>query len=212
MPIEKNTNILQANVSGEICEFGIAGALEWKAVGPFMEPLEKEDMPGIPSPHGEASNLPTLECMVNNYVDLKKKYIDEADFKMAFFQEEECVIHGYEDLIPLDKAFTFQGQGCIYLKQELYSPEDRKIWFVIGNNDGFKIWVNQQLVMERDEIRLWTPYNNYQVMQLKKGCNTIVIKLLKRTSNMEFSVGYRRYEGEHFHRKRWITDMACINI
>lgn len=207
----ENTNILCADVDGRKYEFGIAGASEWKAVGPFIEALEKEDPPGIPSAHGEDCILPTLECMVNNYADLQKEYLDEGNFQEAF-AGAECVLHGYEDLLPLNESFCFQGQGCIYLKQELYSPEDREIWFVIGNSDGFKIWINQELVMERDEIRLWTPYNNYQVVPLKKGRNTVVIKLVKRTAALEFSLGYRKYEGEHFHRKRWITDMACMDL
>lgn len=205
----ENTNILKGEIFGDSFQFGIAGALEWTGIGPFFEALDKEDMPGIPSAHGGDCILPTLECMVNNYVDLEKEYIDEADFEKAFSKEETCVVHGYEDLLPLDEAFGFRGQGCIYLKQELYVPDDREIWFVIGNNDGFKIWINQELSMERDEIRLWTPYNNYQAFSLKKGKNTIVIKLLKRTESMKFSIGYRKCEGEHFHRKRWMTDLAC---
>ncbi len=189
--------------------FGIAGAAEWTAAGPYFENLEKDDPPGTPSPHGEGCNLPTLECMVNNAVYLDKAYMDELDFGQAFSREETCLVHGYEDLLPLDEAFPFQGQGCIYLKQRLISDREQDVWAVIGNNDGFRLWVNEKPCLERDEIRLWTPYNNHQIVHLKKGVNEIVVKVLKRTESIKFSIAFRKYEGEHFHRKRWCVDLGC---
>ena len=136
--------------------------------------------------------------MVNNAAYLDKAYLDEQNFREAFTQEDTIWINAYEDLLPLDEVFTFRGQGAIYLQQTLISPEDRDIWVVIGNNDGYRLWINGEIVMERDEIRLWTPYNNYEIIHLNKGTNEIVLKLLRRTESLKFSFGLRRYEGEHF--------------
>ncbi len=208
-------NLLKAVAGDDLQEFrrcfGIAGSSEWTAAGPYFENLEKDDPPGIPSAHGEGCILPTLECMVNNAVYLEKEYMDEQNFAQAFSVEETCRVHGYEDLLPLDEAFPFQGQGCIYLRQKLVSDTEQDVWAVIGNNDGFKLWVNGELCLEQDEIRLWTPYNNYQTMHLKKGVNEVVIKVLKRTESMKFSIAFRKHEGEHFHRKRWCVDLGCEN-
>lgn len=145
---------------------------------------------------------------MNNAAYLDKAYLDERNFSKAFREEDTVWINAYEDLLPLDEAFPFRGQGAIYLRQTLLSPEDRELWVVIGNNDGYRLWVNQELVMERDEIRLWTPFNNYELIRLAKGENEIVLKLLRRTESLKFSFGLRKYEGEHFHRKRWYTDFA----
>lgn len=206
-------NLLKAVAWDEVQEyrqcFGIAGAAEWTAAGPYFENMEKDDPPGIPSAHGEGCILPTLECMVNNAVYLDKEYLDEQDFGQAFSREETCPVHGYEDLLPLDEAFPFQGQGCIYLRQRLISDKEQDVWAVIGNNDGFRLWVNGERCLEQDEIRLWTPYNNYQTVHLKKGTNEVVVKVLKRTESMKFSIAFRKYEGEHFHRKRWCVDLGC---
>lgn len=209
-------NLLEVIACNEAEEFrhvfGIAGASEWTAAGPYFENLEKEDPPGTPSAHGADCILPTLECMVNNAVYLEKEYIDEHDFVHAFMSEETCRVHGYEDLLPLDDTFEFRGQGCIYLKQRLISATEQDVWAVIGNNDGFRLWINGEMCMERDEIRLWTPYNNYQVVHLKKGENEVVVKVLKRTESMKFGIAFRKYEGEHFHRKRWCVDLGCAAV
>lgn len=203
-------NILSVSFGGVVKEFGICGANVWSVVGPYFDALEKEDPEGLPSPHGEGCDLPTLECMVNNAVYLEREYLDESNFEKAFAKEDEEHINAYEDLLPLDEAFTFKGQGCLYLRQIIVSPEERDVWVVIGNNDGFALWINQEEIFKQDEMRLWTPYNNYQIVHLKKGANEIVLKLLRRAESLKFSMGFRKYEGEHFHRKRWYVDFKCI--
>ncbi len=71
--------------------------------------------------------------------------------------------------------------------------ESAKTWIVIGNNDGFEVVVNGEKVLKRDEIRLWTPYNNYALIDLKKGENEFIYKLLRRTEQLKFAVGLRIY-------------------
>ncbi len=205
-------NILRVSFGEIIKEFGICGANVWSVIGPYFEAMEKEDPAGLPSPHGEGCDLPTLECMVNNAVYLEREYINEEDFAQEFAVNDVESINAYEDLLPLDEAFTFKGQGCLYLRQVIVSPEDRDVWVVIGNNDGFVLWINQEEVFWKDEIRLWTPYNNYQIVHMKKGENEIVLKLLRRTESLKFSIGFRKYEGEHFHRKRWLVDLKNMPL
>lgn len=200
-----NTNIITVKLGKHKKDFGIAGAMIWKTIGPFTEELVKEDREGLPSPHGEGCILPTLECMVNNAVYLDKAYIEESNFDEAF-KSDYITMNEYEDLLRLDETLTYKGQGCVYLEQTIISPDEREVWLVIGNNDGFKIWINDDLVLSKDEIRLWTPYNHYEIVKLRNGENKIILKLLKRTESLKFSFGIRKYEGEHFHRKRWYVD------
>lgn len=208
-------NIITVSFADRVQSFGISGAALWQAIGPYLEPLVKDDCFSIKEKQergaeADSDSPPslTLECMVNNAAFLEKEYIDESDFKAAFAKEEREAIYAAEDILPLDEAFTYQGQGCIYLRQELISPEDREVWAVIGNNDGFVLWVNGTEIIRRDEIRLWTPYNNYITLALKKGVNEVVLKLLRRTESLRFGMGLRKNEGDHFHRKRWFTDMG----
>ena len=204
----ESKNIFRAEAGADSRTFGIAGAAPWQGIGPFFEALDKADPPGMPSPHGEGCNLPTVECMVNNAVFLGREYLDEKHLKEAFSKEDTVWIQGYEDLLALDEVFDFKGQGCVYLRQEVVVETDETVWAIIGNNDGFRLWMNQEMLLEKDEIRVWTPCNNCVLVPLKKGKNEMVLKLLRRTESLKFSIGLRKYEGEHFHRKRWCTDLA----
>lgn len=96
---------------------------------------------------------------------------------------------------------------CCYVKTIITLPEDRKIWAVIGNNDGFSLRVNGETCLEKDEMRLWTPYNNFTLLNLKKGENEIIVKLLRRGEHLKFSLGFRIYDGGHWHRSKWCTDL-----
>lgn len=174
----------------------------WELFGPYFEQLEQPMNPDYPSPHGEGCVLPDLVCMVNNQVFLEKEYRTGFDTQDAVFR-----LNAYEDFIDTDRYFQMQGQMCCYAKTVLHSPRKQKVWLVVGNNDGFQICVNGQEVLKKDEIRLWTPYNNFTLTELKEGNNEIIVKLLRRTEKLKFSIGFRCYDGGHWHRSKWCTDL-----
>jgi ADP-ribosylglycohydrolase len=210
----KNTNILKTCLSDRVgkviaaTEFGIAGASVWRLAGPYIEALEKAEEPDLPSPHPEGCLLPTMECIVNNAAYLDREYINESSISESILKENYLIINAYEDMIPVDDVLTYCGQGCVYLLQDIISPNDREVFLLIGNNDGYKLWVNDELMHFRDEIRLWTPYNNSLLVKLKQGKNTIALKLLKRTDSLKYSIGIRGYNGKHWHNNRWFVDFV----
>ena len=179
--------------------------MRWIVYGPYFDQPDWPMDDRYPSPHGEGCVLPDIVCMVNNEVELEKMYIPGV--ASLENQNPLCKIDSYEDFIDLDSAVPMEGQMCCYVKTVIESPEDRKVWAIIGNNDGFKLWLNGEEIKSKDEIRLWTPYNNFELLDLKKGDNEIVIKLLKRTENLKFSFGLRNYENCHWHRCKWATDL-----
>lgn len=180
--------------------------MHFSLYGPYFEQLEQCIDKRYPSPHGEGCNLPDLVCMVNNQVFLDKAYIDEETLVMP---ESDLAgeIKAYEDLIPVDDCLTPDGQICVYLKTTVVSPKAQKVWFVIGNSDGFNIWLNKKSVLYKDEIRLYTPYNNFCLADLREGENEVVLKLLRRTESLKFAFGIRQYNGQHWHRSKWNTDL-----
>ena len=183
--------------------------LEWTLYGPYFEQLDQPIDPNYPSPHGEGCVLPDLVCMVNNEVFLEKPYLNEKTLDFSNIPVAGTFL-AYEDFIDVDRVLTMEGQMCCYAKAKLYAEHPMKIWAVIGNNDGFILWCNGKRYKSRDEIRYWTPYNNFELLDLKEGENTIVLKLLRRTENLRFSIGFRQYDGCHWHRSKWHTDLEHL--
>lgn len=195
--------------------FGLAGAWLFRVYGPFCEQMESIDDPALPLCHGEGCDLPTLEAMVNNEVFLKKAYLNErALLRGEGVSGEDAVydagyLNAYEDFIPLDDLIGMEGQHCCYLETSVYFPEETEAWFVIGHNDGYRLYVNGQKIIEKDEIRYWTPYNSAARLTFKKGENRILIKALKRTEHYRFSIGIRTSRpGRYYHSCPWHTDLA----
>ena len=169
--------------------------IRWELYGPYFE--------AYAMPFAERNPLVMRDDMVyvvNNQVDFDKDYMNEND-------KAACVIESYEDLIDIEKYISMRGQMCVYLRTELHLNEDREVWALIGNTDGFKLWCNDEEIISKDEIRLYTPYNNFALLHLKNGKNIILLKLLRRTEHVAFAIGFRQYEGCHWHWSKWCTDL-----
>lgn len=177
--------------------------IKWSIYGPFFDQLDQPDNPEYPRPGSENSILPDCVCMVNNEVFLEKNYID--DFET---EEPSFILDAYEDFIDVESQMTMQGQMCCYAKTNIISPIDQTVWLIVGNTDGFQIYANGKIVLEKDEIRMWTPYNNFTRIELKKGSNEFVIKLLRRSDHLKFSIGFRIYDGNYWHMSKWCTDLT----
>ena len=180
----------------------ILDPIKWSIFGPYFDQLDQPDNPEFPRPGSENSVLPDCVCMVNNEVFLDKKYVVDLNL-----EEPSFVLDAYEDFIDVESQMTMEGQMCCYAKANIISPKKQTVWLIIGNTDGFRIYANGKNVLEKDEIRMWTPYNNFTRIELLEGKNEFVIKLLRRTDHLRFSIGFRIYDGNYWHMSKWCTDL-----
>ncbi len=200
-----------AEIAGH--SFGIVGAMEWRVSGPFIEEYDETERRDYPSCHADNSTLPGIEALFSNMADPTKAYLDEEAY-VASPLSFPCsrLMTAYEDKLPLDETFGFTGEATFYLTTDFWFPEEGERWLVIGNNDAFKLWLNGELVRENQEVRNWQPHCHGDIVRLKQGRNRISLKLTKRSKTLEFSLGIRRYEGNHYHRMPWETEYASIKM
>jgi len=193
-------------------EFGIGGSIAWMVSGPHIEARHFIHNQKLPFCHGNPeSQLPPVETMFSNDADPDKEYIDEKMFlsdKVKFPCER--IIEATEDLIPVDENFGIHGEATFYLKTYLDFPEDTKTWVVIGNTDAYKLWINGELTQSINESRTWQPQANSDVVLLKKGLNSVTIKLTRRSEILKFSLGFAGNDKKHYHSQNWITNFACV--
>jgi len=208
LPYKNNIKVIFSSKNNESYsnEFGLAGASIWQVLGIFWEDWDnKIHKQSFPS-----------KVFRHNIVDINKEYINEKEWdydlhikEMKSIFKEKAVINANTYVIPIEDFIKIKGEFCIYLLSNVISPVTKDVNLIIGNNDGFKIWVNEKLIGIVDEQNCWTPFNHYFVSRLNKGENRVVLKLLRRSDNLKFSLGFREYiEGKHFNCLDWCIDLS----
>ncbi len=86
-------------------------------------------------------------------------------------------------------AIYYPNNGAIaYAYAEIESPDDRKAMITLGSDDGAKVWINKELVYSKHIWRAAVPDDDFIDIQLKKGNNTILVKVENRGAGWEMIV------------------------
>ncbi|HEY64660.1 MAG TPA: ADP-ribosylglycohydrolase family protein [Caldilineae bacterium] len=194
--------------------FGIAGAGLWRLLGVYYDALPDEN------------DLVQQRRRFNqHFVSLQRPYLPEPDIDVERLYREwsqklgrPAVIPSYEHEIDLSRLVGLRGPYCAYLARTIISPEDRPVYIVIGNNDGYRLYLNGELIAEVDEYVWWAPFNNVHRAQLRQGPNHLLVKLLKRGDELKFTLGLRADSGDkHPFRPNgghnvedWLVDLADV--
>jgi len=210
-------NLFTARLAGEeetSHRFGVAGAGLWQFLGVYFDPLPPQDKPEL-----------VQRRFRHHFVALAPQYIPEPwpDIDALFRRwshllGKPAVIVSPERRVDPSQVIGLQGPYCIYCARTVISPVEREAYLVVGNNDGFRIYLNGAKVMEADEQTWWTPFNHAALVHLQEGANLILVKLLKHGDRLDFSFGIREHTGHHQWRpggghnvEDWIVDIADRN-
>lgn len=190
-------------------KFGVIGCVVYKVAGPFIEPLQIPADPELPRCHGEGCELPSCDEIFSNQALLSSEYIDEKRFVENAEEFDFCrYVYATEDIIPIDQAFGVFGEATFYLATDIVFDSDVEAFALCGNTDAYKLWVNGELVQEFDEKRIWQPQAHGSICKFKKGKNRIVFKVCRRGYQVSQSFAIRKYEGQHFHRTKYLVDYS----
>jgi hypothetical protein len=188
-------------------QFGVAGAALWKLLGVYYDALPPE---GDPIAHGRRFN--------HHFAPLEREYLAEPDpdieaLYRAWSQKRgrPAVVPSYEHEVDPSRLVGLRGPYIAYLARTVISPEEREAWIVVGNTDGYKLWLNGELVADVDEAVEWTPYNAAYPVRLAQGPNRLLLKLARRGAGMRFTLGFRgrtRAHGDHHNVEDWLVDLS----
>jgi len=206
--------------------FGVAGSMVWRLLAVCFDPCKPE------GPNGQVTRAQLLAGgdragrFVRHYhVDFARKYIDEERVARdraladALFERmsrrlgRPALIICPDSFIRPESIIGLRGEWACYLDAEFYSPTARKAELWLGSNDGYRVLFNGKQAREMDVQRWWTPGQHDAEIQIKKGRNRLLLKLLKRGDEVQFSFGIRQPLGTpEFPRKNdWITDLEWAN-
>ncbi|MBN1809914.1 MAG: ADP-ribosylglycohydrolase family protein [Planctomycetes bacterium] len=187
--------------------FGIAGAGLWRLLGIHYDALPDENDP-----------VQRGRRMQHHFVTFDKEYIPEPDPDIeTLFRDwsvrlgRPAVLFSHQHEVAPERIIGMDGPYCAYFSRTVICPDDREAFIQTGNTDAFKLWLNGEKIAEMDEHTYWSPNNNTFRVNLRKGENLLLLKLLNRGSGIRFTLGFRECRGAHGGwpgTEDWMVDLA----
>lgn len=174
--------------------FGLSVNRRWKVYGPFWKnevvipPLKDGLTYGkfIPREGTRESLLDHmrlfhLSCLPDNLYD---ENIDELNGEYLIEDTEE-------DVVDVDKHTYFFGNATYYFKTEFYSNEEMKSDMQIGRNVPIKVWLNGEVVAEKDGNETFYHEVIHKLsLPIRKGKNELIFRIVKNTEYPKFSFDF----------------------
>lgn len=102
----------------------------------------------------------------------------------------------------MENRITPNERGIVYGLVYVHSQDDRKALMLLGSDDGVRVWINGKLVHTNPAYRGAYPDQDHIPVSLKKGWNTLMIKVLQGGGGWGYYVRFVDPEG----RIRWSTE------
>jgi hypothetical protein len=143
---------------------------KWHVIGPF-DNTGREGFAKVFPPEEE--------------INLEKKYPGK-DGEIAWLPYETKHEYGKLDF---NKPLTMLKEATAYAVTTFESPEERPAELRLGCKNGWKVWVNGELLFGRDEYHRGQQMDQY-IMKctLKKGSNTILVKCCQNEQKETWTV------------------------
>jgi ADP-ribosylglycohydrolase len=186
--------------------FGVAGAGLWQFLGVYYDVLPDEN-----------DEKQKQRRFNQHFVALSREYLPEPDVDVDDLYQvwsrklgRPAVVVSYEHEVDPAQLIGLRGPCCCYLARTVISPEERDAYIVVGNNDGYRLYLNGELVAGEDECLWWAPFNNIYRITLRQGANRLLAKLLRRGDDLRFTLGLRAATDEwrpHHNCEDWLVDL-----
>jgi hypothetical protein len=147
--------------------------MKWQLVAPFTN-VERKGFDEVFPPEKE--------------INLTASYPGKGgDAKWAAFESKDDY-----GMIDFNKPFTMLKEVTGYAYTEFNSAEERSAEIRIGCKNGWKIWLNGELVFARDEYHRGMKLDQYKLpVRLKKGANKILVKCCQNEQMENWTVEWQ---------------------
>ncbi len=135
---------------------------EWNLIGPFPNPRD-----GMLTRRGlDSAYAPEKE------LDLSKGYTG-VNGQRVFWQRTKTPVSGRVDLSRFDPNELVVVYGLTYI----HSSKDQTLPLLLGSDDGVKVILNGKVIHRVLTIRVAEPDQDTVPLQLKRGWNTLLLKI-----------------------------------
>jgi hypothetical protein len=116
--------------------------------------------------------------------------------------------NGNDSVLNLDEIISKKSFVAAYAYTEIISEFDGMALLALGSNDGGRLWFNGRQVWDCPEARGFTPDDDLIPVAVKKGKNTILLKIEERGNRWEFGVRILPFNLNEFVKN---TDLFRVN-
>ena len=186
--------------------FGLVGATPWKAIGPIWrtDPVcTTEKLVKVPNYwhlmnpgyryKGDGTDI-VRRFHLNMAVDTTTPYLSAEELyapldPIADTKYEATLFSQREDSFRMDDIYGFSAPSVCYLVRELISPVDETVCVQMGHSAPFALYINGQLVCERDTCDTWDAENvHVQNIHIRKGINTVALRLTRVNADAKYNL------------------------
>jgi len=150
---------------------------KWNIIGPFHA-ADMDDLQTVYPPEKEVTPAKTY----------KGKGGVEVGWRAVRAEES-----GYVRLSDLVRP---NEQALVYALAYVFSPDDREAPLLLGSDDGVRAWVNGEIVHTNPVYRAAAPDLDRVSARLKKGWNTVLLKVLQGAGGWGFYARFADPGGE----------------
>jgi hypothetical protein len=157
---------------------------DWNLIGPFDAP----DMSYL-----KVAYPPERE------IDFSKTYPGKGNSPLQW-RKIKAEPSGF---MRLENRITPSERGIVYGIIYVFSPENKDILMLVGSDDGVRLWLNRELIHTNPAYRGAYPDQDRVQATLKKGWNTLLIKVLQGGGGWGYYVRFVDPDG----RLLWKTEV-----
>ena len=146
---------------------------QWKIVGPF----DNREMKGFPKAYPPESEI-----------NLSVEYDGQLG-KVSW--QDISTEDGYGIVNIGEQIENYKG-SLMYAVTTFHAAEDRDVELRLGTPNAWKLWVNDELIFEREEYHRGTRMDQYRVpVSLRAGENTIMLKVCQNEQEQDWAQDYQ---------------------
>ena len=95
---------------------------------------------------------------------------------------------GLDHAVDLGTIMPDCEKSCAYLRTCVVSPRAQAAQLEVGSDDGVIAWWNGRAVIENNALRTFAAGQDKRPVQLRKGCNTLLVKVTQDKADWKLAV------------------------
>ncbi|NLT50754.1 MAG: hypothetical protein GXX85_07570 [Ignavibacteria bacterium] len=155
---------------------------KWQLLGPFPDDNKRftqsdisTENPGLYCDYLKDFGLAEGNIKVTDIISITRSISDHKENLTEEFTNK--IVEDESKYIFFNNYFKSTDKSTVYAFCEIFSAKEQDVLFDMGSDDGMKVWLNNQLILNKAIFGWIRDYKYMVVGHLKKGRNLFYVKV-----------------------------------